>query len=224
MEDIFIKIKVLNPVMGCDIGCEYCYAQNINQRFKHISNFSKPILMEYRLTQLYSGGAKVYQITTSSDFSSWCKNGWCDRIFSTLKKNSQHQYIILTKRPDLCDYSTDMDNVWIGVSVTNKSDKAKIDEIKKYVKSKHYHVAFEPLFEDLGELDLSGIEWIVIGGELGSRKGKIQPEKEWVLNIVKQAREQNIPVAMKSSLLNIVGEENFIQEIPKEFEKILKKK
>ncbi len=220
MEDKIKFIKTFNPVMGCDIGCSYCYARKINQRFKHIPDFSIPTFMEYRLPQLYKDKPRLMLITSMSDFSSWCKNSWCDKIFKALKDNPQHQYIILTKRPEQCQFSTDLDNVWMGVTVTSKNEVQRIYDMKKNIKAKHYHITFEPLFEDVGELNLTNIDWIVIGAETGNRRGKIKPKKEWIQNIVNQARDKNIPVCMKMSLFDIVGEE-FKQDMPKEFLEII---
>ena len=221
MQDKVKLIKTFNPVMGCDIGCNYCYARKINQRFRHIPDFNSPTLMEHRLPQLYKGKPRVMLITSMSDFSSWCKNSWCSKIFNALQENPQHQYILLTKRPEFCQYQTNLDNVWMGVTITTKKETERISILKKNVKAKHYHITFEPLFEDVGELDLENIDWVVIGAETGNRKGKITPKKEWIMNIVCQAKERNIPITMKTSLIDIVGEENFVQDMPNEFEKII---
>ena len=179
--------------------------------------------MEQRLPQLYKGKPRVMLITSMSDFSSWSKNSWCDEIFKALKDNPHHQYILLTKRPDLCNYKTDLDNVWLGVTITTKKETDKISILKKNVKAKHYHITFEPLFEDVGTVDLENVDWVVIGAETGNRKGKIIPQKDWIMNIVRQAKDKNIPITMKTSLIDIVGKENFIQEVPNEFEKIWNK-
>lgn len=94
-----------------------------------------------------------------------------------------------------------------------------------YIRSKHYHATFEPLFEDVGEIDLEGYEWIVIGTETGKRKGKVDANPEWVLHIVEQAKRNHIPVFMKEDLLPIMGEDRMIQELPEQFiEKIWKRK
>ena len=99
----------------------------------------------------------------------------------------------------------------------------QISILKKNVKAKHYHITFEPLFEDVGTVDLEDVDWVVIGAETGNRKGKIIPQKDWIMNIVRQAKDKNISITMKTSLIDIVGKENFIQEVPNEFEKIWNK-
>ena len=213
-------IKMFNPVNGCNIGCPYCYARKINQRFHIIPDFNVPTFQEQRLQQLYKKKGEVYLITSMSDFSGW-KPAWREKIFKVLTENPQHSYTLLTKRPELIHFETNLDNVWIGVSVTNKNDVKRIETLKQNIKCKHYCVTFEPLHVHRGDLDLSDIEWIFIGAEIGNRKGKIKPEKEWVMNIVKQAKEFNIPVCMKMSLLDVVGKENWTQDFPEQYNNII---
>ena len=67
------------------------------------------------------------------------------------------QFLFLTKRPDLLDFDTDLENAWFGVTVTRKAELWSIDALRKNVRAKHYHVTFEPLFDDPGTVDLSGI-------------------------------------------------------------------
>ena len=223
-KQIFDKIgliKTFNPVNGCNIGCPYCYARKINQRFHIIPDFNIPTFQEKRLEQLYKKRkGEVFLITSMSDFSGW-KPEWRDKIFKALADNQQHQYLLLTKRPELIHFETNLDNVWIGASVTNKADVKRIETMKKNIKCKHYSVTFEPLHGDCGDMDLSGIECIFIGAETGNRKGKIKPQKEWVMNIVKQAKALNIPVCMKMSLLDIVGVENWVQDFPEDYNNVI---
>lgn len=132
-------------------------------------------------------------------------------------ENPQHVYLFLTKRPQLINFETMMEQVWIGVTVTNQADKDRILCMRKHIKAPNYFITFEPLFEDMGPVDLNGIGWVVIGTETGNRKGKITSDKTWILNIAEQAKRKGIPVFMKSSLLNIVGSENLKQELPASF-------
>ena len=77
------------------------------------------------------------------------------------------------------------------------------------------------MFDDIGEVDFSGIEWVVIGTETGRRKGKAVSKPEWVWNLTEQAHALGIPVFMKEDLIPILGEEHMIQELPQAFNKVL---
>lgn len=121
----------------------------------------------------------------------------------------------------MLDIQTELENAWFGTSVTSSTEKYRIQEIRKRVHAKHYHATFEPMFNDIGEVDLTGIDWIVIGTETGHRKGKIDSRPEWVWNLVDQARSLQIPVFMKEDLLPIMGEKNMIQELPQAFYRTL---
>ena len=159
-------------------------------------------------------------MTGMSDFSDW-KPEWNAEIFGRMKSNPQHAYIFLTKRPDKVCFSTDDENVWMGVTVTRSSEKKRLEDLKRNIKAKHYHVTFEPIFDEIGEIDFAGIDWVVIGTETGHRKGKVDSRLEWVLHIADQAKAQGIPVFMKEDLLLIMGEERMIQELPEQFTKRL---
>ena len=86
---------------------------------------------------------------------------------------------------------------------------------------KHYHVTFEPLFDNPGSVDLSGINWIVVGTMTGVQSRKVHTEPEWAWSLADQAHVLDIPVFMKEDLVPIIGDENMIQEMPEEFNKVL---
>ena len=77
------------------------------------------------------------------------------------------------------------------------------------------------MFDDVGVVDLTGIEWIVIGTETGHRKGKSVSKPEWVWNLTHQAHGLGIPVFMKEDLLPIMGEAQIVQEFPPAFYRVL---
>ena len=161
-----------------------------------------------------------FLLTGMSDLSGW-KPEWRDEVFAKIRENPQHQFLFLTKRPDLLDFDTDLENAWFGVTVTRKAELWRIDALRKNVRAKHYHVTFEPLFDDPGTVDLSGINWIVVGTMTGAQSRKIHTEPEWAWSLADQAHKLGIPVFMKEDLVPIIGDENMIQEMPEEFNKVL---
>ena len=216
MQCIKDSIKNINIVIGCNIGCPYCYARMNNNRFHTIDNFNNPIFFESKLKMLDNKKYGAYLLTGQSDLSGW-KEEWKNKVFDKMKENKETQYIFLTKRPENIKINETPDNGWFGVTVTSSKEKYRIDELRNNIKAKHYHLTFEPMFDDVGKLDLTDISWIVIGTETGKRKGKISSKREWVFNIYNQANANNIPVFMKEDLLGILDENEMIQEFPKEF-------
>ena len=92
-------------------------------------------------------------------------------------QNPQHQFLFLAKRPDLLDFDTDLENAWFGVTVTGSRTVAYRCPSEKR-QAKHYHVTFEPLFDDPGTVDLSGINWIVVSTMTGSsEQGRFIPDR-----------------------------------------------
>ena len=85
---------------------------------------------------------------------------------------------------------------------------------------KKYHVTFEPLFDDPGKVDLTGIDWIVVGTMTGAKSRTVKTDPGWGYSLTEQAHELNIPVFWKEDLVPIMGEE-MIQEMPDAFNKVL---
>ena len=105
----------------------------------------------------------------------------------------------------------------------SNEDTAKLvsPTIKQTNYSFYFGFNFEPMFDEVGMVDLTGIEWIVIGTETGHRKGKAVSKPEWVWNLTHQAHALGIPVFMKEDLLPIMGEAQMVQEFPPAFYRVL---
>lgn len=210
----------MNLVIGCTIGCSYCYARNNVRRFHMIDDFEKPEYFPGKLRLMEKKRPQNFLLTGMSDFALW-EPEWREEIFSKMSQNPQHQYLFLTKRPEMLQFSTALDNAWFGVTVTASKEKERIQALREHIHGGHYHVTFEPMFDNIGDVDLSGVEWVVIGTETGRRKNKSVSRPEWVWNLKDQAQALEIPVFMKEDLLPVMGEAQMIQELPPAFIRVL---
>lgn len=182
-----------NPVTGCtkvSPGCKFCYAETMSRRLQAMGmsgyeNGFRLSLMPNRLDQpLKRKKPTVYFVNSMSDlFQDGVPFEYIDRVFDVIRKTPQHTYQILTKRAErMAEYCSSgrvvPDNAWMGVSVEDREyGVPRIGELKK-VNAKVRFLSVEPLLEDLGELDLEGIHWVIVGGESGH--GARPMKAEWV--------------------------------------------
>lgn len=194
-----------NPVVGCtklSAGCKHCYAETMARRLQAMgvpgyeSGFRRVKTLPNRLEEpLKRVRPTVYFVNSMSDlFHTQIPESFIDRVFDVMQRCSQHTFQVLTKRAErLLDYALERkvpDNVWLGVSVENKRHGVpRIDYLRR-VPAKTRFLSIEPLLEDVGKLDLSGINWAIIGGESGH--GARQMKAEWVRNIHRQCLEQDV--------------------------------
>ncbi len=210
--------KTWNPVTGCSkvsAGCKNCYAEVMARRLKAMG-----AVLERKTGQKngYENGFEVtchpervgqpltrrtptmYFVNSMSDlFHPKVPFGFIDKVMETIDKTPQHTYQILTKRPKIMRQYFQTreapDNAWLGVSVENKkSGLPRIDELRK-INAKIRFLSIEPLLEDLGEIKLKNIDWVIIGGESGV--GARPMESKWVGNIKKQCRAAGVKFFFK---------------------------
>ena len=146
------QIQNMNLVIGCTVGCTYCYARNNVKRYHIINDFNKPEFFPNKLRLMEKERPQNFLLTGMSDLAGW-EQEWIAQVFGKIAENPQHQFLFLTKRPDLLNIDTDLENAWFGVTVTRKSELWRIDTLKNNVRARHYHVTFEPLFDDPGDVE-----------------------------------------------------------------------
>ena len=198
-----------NPVTGCtkvSAGCKHCYAEPLSHRLRAIgvNGYEKGFeltLHPARLrTPLDRKKPTVWFVNSMSDlFHEKVPFDFIDSVMETIRQTPQHTYQILTKRPARMErYFVRRDvpkNAWLGVSVENQRHGVpRIDALRRI----HAGVRFlscEPLLEDLGQIDLREIHWVIVGGESGKKARPMQ--KEWAENIQQQCAAERVAFFFK---------------------------
>jgi len=142
----------------------------------------------------------LYFVNSMSDvFHKAVPDDFIEQIFAVMGQTPQHIYQLLTKRADrMADFLSTREipnNVWIGVTVENREHGLPRMAALKTIHAPVRFLCMEPLLEDLGIIDLAGIQWVIVGGESGPRARPMKPA--WVERIKKQCELQNIPFFFK---------------------------
>jgi len=192
-----------NPAVGCtkvSPGCAHCYAEVMARRLqamgvKGYENGFALTLLPARLDEpLRRKRPTVYFVNSMSDlFHEDIPDDYIRQVFEVIRRAPQHTFQVLTKRAERMaaffhGYGEVPHNAWLGTTVENRRHGvARLDWLRRVPAAVRF-VSVEPLLEDLGTLDLTGIHWVIVGGESGP---KARPMKqEWVLNIKRQCEEQ----------------------------------
>lgn len=194
--------KTWNPVTGCtkhSAGCLHCYAEVMSRRLcamgiKKYAREFKVTLHEDCLAEplKWKKSHTIFVCSMSDLFHKDVPDSFLDRVMATIRATPQHRYQLLTKRAErMARYFSKRsvpENAWLGVTVENSDVKYRIDLLRKIKTNSVRFLSCEPLVGDLGEMDLTGIDWVIVGGESGPQA---RPMKEsWVFSIKKQADRQ----------------------------------
>lgn len=193
--------KTWNPITGCtkkSTGCLHCYAEVMARRLKAMgqekyTNGFEITLHERCLEEPLSwkGSHNIFVCSMSDVFHEDVPFDFIDKMFAVIKKTPQHRYQILTKRAErMAEYFDTREipgNVWLGVTVEAQASRFRIDYLRN-LKASVKFLSCEPLIEDLGKLDLTGIDWVIVGGESGTQARPMQ--ESWALNVKSQVEEQ----------------------------------
>jgi protein gp37 len=198
-----------NPTVGCSKvsdGCANCYAEVMARRLKAMrvrgyENGFQLTLLPMRLDEpLLRKQPTIYFVNSMSDlFHEQIPDRYILDILAVIRQSPQHTFQILTKRAErMAEFfqgQAPPHNAWLGVTVENRSQGLPRLEYLRSISSCVRFVSAEPLLEDLGDVNLNGIHWVIVGGESGP---KARPMKrEWILNIKSQCDAQKIAFFFK---------------------------
>ena len=187
-----------NPVTGCtktSAGCAHCYAETMTRRLtamgveKYRNGFNVTLHDDdLGEPKKWRKPRTIFVCSMSDLFHKDVPFEFVDKVMQVIRDTPQHHYQLLTKRAERMEeyfQTRDVpDNVWLGVTVEVQASKPRIDSLRNIRRAPIRFLSCEPLLEDLGVLDLNGIDWIIVGGESGNQA---RPMKEdWVMNIKAQ--------------------------------------
>ena len=197
-----------NPVTGCtkiSTGCKNCYAERMAKRLQAMGQFNYRngfrVTCHHHVLDLplrWKKPQMIFVNSMSDLFHKKVPEVFILKTFATMNTASQHTFQILTKRAaHLEDLSSSLpwsNNIWMGVTVEDSDYKERINSLRRtdaYIK----FLSLEPLLEDVGDLDLEGIDWVIVGGESGPKARPIKAD--WVRNVRKQCEKQNVSFFFK---------------------------
>ena len=201
-----------NPVTGCtkvSRGCDNCYAERFAERFRGTTGhpfetgFDLTLRPE-RLTQpsKWRRPRMVFVNSMSDLFHKGIQDDYIDRVFDVMEAVDRHVFQVLTKRSSrMMRYlegryggSEAPRNIWCGVSVEDQAAAVRIRHLRRAPVRVRF-LSLEPLLGPLADIDLDGIEWVIVGGESGPKARRM--EEQWALDIRDACKRSDVAFFFK---------------------------
>lgn len=197
-----------NPVTGCtkvSPGCAHCYAERMARRLKAMGQPNYMCGFEVALHRhvlelpiLWKKPQAVFVNSMGDLFHRDVPESFIFEVFDVMRRASWHRFQLLTKRSDrLAELDSRLDwpgNLWMGVTVENADYLYRIDHLRSTGANIKF-LSCEPLLGSLDNLNLAGIDWVIVGGESGP--GARPMEQSWVIEIRDQCRNASVPFFFK---------------------------
>jgi len=202
-----------NPVRGCtkiSPGCKHCYAETFAERFRGVKGhpyeqgFDLRLVPEKLAEPLRWRASKMIFVNSMSDlFHDAVPDNYIAAVAQVMVAANWHTYQVLTKRSERLRkllntklrFAAEQQHIWWGVSVEDKRYGLPRVEDLRNTNTEVRFLSVEPLLEDIGKLDLRGIDWMIVGGESGA--GARPMKKEWVLPLRDQCKRNGVPFFFK---------------------------
>ncbi len=197
-----------NPVTGCDKvspGCKHCYAELMARRLKAMgqANYRNgfEVTRHEHMLELplrWKASRRIFVNSMSDLFHVDVPLDYILRVFAVMGRASQHQFQVLTKRSErLRELAPSLPwhpNIWMGVSVELADYSSRVEDLRTVPAAVRF-LSIEPLLGPIENLDLSGIHWVIVGGESGPRARAMDPA--WVCSIRDQCLCAKVPFFFK---------------------------
>jgi protein gp37 len=202
-----------NPLRGCtkiSPGCKHCYAETFAERFRGVKGHPYEQGFDLRLVPQklaepfnWSGPRTVFVNSMSDLFQPGVPDAYIEDVVRVMVEANWHTYQVLTKRSDRLrdllstklQFASRQSHIWWGVSVEDKKYGLPRVEHLRSAPAAVKFLSIEPLLEDLGSFDISGIDWAIIGGESGT--GARVMDERWVVNLLKLCRREDVDFFFK---------------------------
>jgi protein gp37 len=201
-----------NPVTGCtkiSPGCKHCYAETFAERWRGIAGHPYEQGFDLRLwpdrleAPLRWKAPRMIFVNSMSDlFHENVPDEFIGKVFAVMAQVQRHSFQVLTKRAERLASWHDknrsawwLPNVWIGVSVEDRRYGLPRVPFLRGVRAAVRFLSVEPLLEDIGEMDLQGIDWVIVGGESGPGARPMRPE--WAASVRDQCLAADVPFFFK---------------------------
>jgi len=197
-----------NPVTGCSkisAGCRNCYAERMARRLQAMGQMNyrngfrvtlHPHVIDLPIT--WKRPRTIFVNSMSDLFYEKVPTAFIQKIFGVMVKAKWHRFQVLTKRSErLLELSATLprvSNIWMGVTVENENVVDRIDHLRKTAAAVKF-LSVEPFLGPLPTLDLTGIYWVIVGGESGPGARYMDPA--WVIDIRDQCSTAGVPFFFK---------------------------
>lgn len=214
-----IERSVLNAPVRCTDLYSYMRIAGISTGKVQPYPFDfSPTFHRYKLDEpkSWKKSRTIFVCSMADLFGDWVPDEWIQEVFKACEAAPQHRYLFLTKNPkryvDL--YKNGVlrvrDSFWYGTTVTSANEPFFYSRMPD--DNLHTFCSIEPIREPFGAMREMP-EWVIVGAETGTQKGKIVPQKEWIDKIAAECKRWRVPIFMKESLHEIMGDD-FRQEFP----------
>lgn len=197
-----------NPVTGCSkvsAGCRHCYAERMAARLQAMGqkNYRNGFLVTchpqmLELPKRWKKPRLIFVNSMGDLFHEQVPLAFVQQCFAVMRETPQHTYQLLTKRSRrLAEVAGDLvwpANLWMGVTVESQAEVKRIIDLRRVSAAVRF-LSIEPLLGPIKKLDLSGINWVIVGGESGPKARPIK--EEWVVAIRDQCLQDGVAFFFK---------------------------